>query len=53
MIGTSALGNLFGQSVLNRLSEKLFHRLFQIALTLLSLRLLYAGLTGMGYLPKL
>ena len=52
MIAMSALGNLFGQGVLNKLSEKLFHRLFQIALTLLSLRLLYAGLTGMGYLPK-
>ena len=53
MIAMSALGNLFGQGVLNKLSEKLFHRLFQIALTLLSLRLLYAGLTGMGYLPKI
>lgn len=52
MIGTSALGNVFGQSVLNKLSEKLFHRIFQVALTLLSLRLLYSGLSGLGYLPK-
>jgi uncharacterized protein len=53
MIAMAALGNLFGQAVLNKLSEKLFHRLFQVALTLLSLRLLYAGLSGLGYLPKI
>lgn len=53
MIATGALGNMFGRSLLHRLPEKVFHRIFQAVLTLLSLRLLYAGLSGMGYLPTL
>ncbi len=45
MIATGAFGNLFGQKVLARLPEAVFHRVFQIVLTALSLRLLYAGLS--------
>lgn len=48
MITTSALGNYFGQKLSSKLSEKLFHRIFQVTLTILSLRLLYSGLSGMN-----
>ena len=48
LITTAALGNVFGQRVLSRLPEPVFHRIFQIGLSLLSLRLLYAGLSGLG-----
>lgn len=50
MIGTAVLGNLFGRSVLRRLPEKVFTRIFQVVLTILSLRLLYVGFADSGYL---
>lgn len=48
MIATASLGNVFGRSVLKRMPERLFQRVFQIVLTLLSLRLFYAGLSNAG-----
>lgn len=50
MIATAFLGNIFGRGVLRRVPEKLFMRIFQVVLTLLSLRLLYDGLSSAGYL---
>jgi uncharacterized membrane protein YfcA len=47
MIVMTFFGNLFGRSVLNRLPEAVFRRIFQLVLTLLSLRLLFAGLSGL------
>ena len=43
MIATALLGTIFGRSVLNRLPERVFRRIFQVVLTLLALRLLYTG----------
>ena len=48
MIGAAFLGSMFGRSVLNRMPENVFQWVFQIVLTLLSLRLLYAGLSAEG-----
>ena len=50
MIGAAFLGSMFGRSVLNRMPEKVFQRVFQIVLTILSLRLLYAGLSAEGWI---
>jgi uncharacterized membrane protein YfcA len=44
MIVTAFFGTLFGRSVLNRLPEAVFRRIFQVVLTVLALRLLYTGL---------
>ena len=43
MLIAAVFGNIFGQRVLERMPEKLFRRIFQIVLTLLAIRLLYAG----------
>ena len=45
MIATAFLGTMFGRSVLNRLPEAVFRRIFQVVLTVLALRLLYTGLS--------
>lgn len=49
MIATAFLGNLFGRQVLNRLPERAFRLIFQIVLTALAIRLLYAGAKGAGW----
>lgn len=46
MIATAFLGTLVGRSILNRLPEAVFRRVFQAVLTLLALRLLYTGISG-------
>lgn len=48
MVGAAFFGNIFGQGVLERMPEKLFRRVFQIVLTLLAIRLLYAGIDNAG-----
>ena len=50
MIAAGFLGTLAGRALLDRMSEKLFRRVFQIVLTALAFRLLYAGLVNGGYL---
>lgn len=50
MIATAFLGNIFGRHMLNRVPERIFRRVFQIVLTLLAVRLLYAGIRGAGWL---
>jgi uncharacterized membrane protein YfcA len=49
MIATAFLGNVFGRHLLNRVPEKIFRRVFQVVLTLLAIRLLYAGIRGAGW----
>jgi uncharacterized membrane protein YfcA len=51
MIATAFLGNLFGREALNRLSERVFRRIFQVVLTILALRLLYAGISNSKISP--
>ena len=46
MIASGYLGVRIGREVLDRMPEALFRRIFQIVLTLLALRLLYAAATG-------
>ncbi len=48
MIAAAFFGNVFGQAILERMPEKLFRRIFQIVLTLLAIRLLYAGIDNAG-----
>ncbi len=48
MVGAAFFGNIFGQRVLERMPEKLFRRVFQIVLTGLAIRLLYAGIEKAG-----
>ncbi len=48
MVAAAFLGNVFGQGILERMPEKLFQRFFQIVLTLLAIRLLYAGIDNAG-----
>ncbi len=48
MIAAAFLGNVFGHGVLERMPEKLFRRIFQIVLTVLAIRLLYAGIDNAG-----
>lgn len=50
MIAAGFLGNLAGRALLDRMSERLFRRVFQIVLTALAIRLLHAGLAAEGYL---
>ena len=50
MLIAAFFGNVFGQRVLERMPEKLFRRVFQIVLTLLAIRLLYAGIEKTGFL---
>ena len=50
MLVAAFFGNIFGQRVLERMPEKLFRRVFQIVLTLLAIRLLYAGIEKAGFL---
>ena len=49
MIAAAFGGNYFGRAVLRRMPEMVFQRIFQIVLTLLALRLLYAGLSTSGW----
>jgi uncharacterized membrane protein YfcA len=53
MIAIGFLGNWAGHHLLERMPETLFRRVFQIVLTFLSLRLLYAAGVDAGYLPSL
>ena len=48
MLIAAFFGNVFGQRVLERMPEKVFRRVFQIVLTLLAIRLLYAGIEKSG-----
>jgi uncharacterized protein len=50
MIAAGYFGNWAGKHLLDRMPEALFRRIFQIALTLLAVRLLYAAATKAGYL---
>lgn len=43
MIGAGFLGTMLGRRLLDRLSHRIFSRVFKVILTLLSLRLLYAA----------
>ncbi|MEE8333114.1 MAG: sulfite exporter TauE/SafE family protein [Alphaproteobacteria bacterium] len=49
MIGASFFGSYFGTKLLRRMPERAFRRVFQLVLSLLGLRLLYAGVSGMGW----
>ena len=46
MVAMSFVGNWAGVTLLNRMPEELFRRVFQIVLTLLALRLLWSALAG-------
>ncbi len=48
MVAAALFGNVFGQGILEHMPEKLFRRIFQIVLTLLAIRLLYAGIANAG-----
>ncbi len=48
MVAAAFLGNVFGLGILERMPEKLFRRIFQIVLTALAIRLLYAGIDNAG-----
>jgi uncharacterized membrane protein YfcA len=50
MVATAFLGSLFGRSILDRVPEKAFRRLFQAVLTVLALRLLYTGVRHSGWI---
>jgi len=50
MIGAGYLGNWAGKHVLDRMPEALFRRIFQLALTALALRLLFAAASKSGYI---
>lgn len=46
MVAFGLVGTWLGRHLLNRLDERLFRRLLTLVLTLIALRLLYAGLRG-------
>ncbi len=50
MIAAGYFGNWAGKHLLDRMPEALFRRVFQVALTVLALRLLYAAASTAGYL---
>lgn len=50
MIAASFIGNWIGRHVLETMPEALFRRIFQVVLTLLSLRLLYSAARDAGLL---
>jgi len=50
MIGAAFFGNWFGRTLLRRMPEALFRRIFQVVLSLLAVRLLYAGARGAGWI---
>ncbi len=50
MIAAGYFGNWAGKHLLDRMPEALFRRVFQIALSLLALRLLFAAVAKTGYL---
>ncbi len=50
MITTAFFGSYVGRKLLQRMPERLFRRGFQIVLSLLALRLLYAGAGGAGWI---
>ncbi len=50
MIAAGYFGNWAGKHVLDRMPERLFRRIFQLALTALALRLLFAAASKAGYL---
>ena len=50
MIAMSFFGNWIGVRALNKMPEAVFTRVFQIALTLLALRLLWSAADKAGYL---
>lgn len=49
MVAGAALGNWIGGKMLNRMQEQVFRTIFKILLTLLGLRLLWVGATGLGW----
>lgn len=48
MVTTAALGNWVASRVLDRMSERLFRIVFQVLITTLAIRLLWAGATELG-----
>lgn len=50
MIAMTFFGNYFGRALLSRMPEQLFTRIFQVVLTILAVRLIYAGLVDAGYI---
>ena len=50
MIAAGFLGNWIGLRLLDRMHEEMFRRIFQIALSLLSIRLLWSAADGFGLL---
>ncbi len=50
MIGASFFGSYFGAKLLHRMPERAFRRIFRLVLSLLALRLLYAGASGAGWI---
>ncbi|MEX2453164.1 MAG: sulfite exporter TauE/SafE family protein [Rhodospirillaceae bacterium] len=49
MVAAGFLGNWIGFKLLDRMPEEIFRRVFQIALTLLSIRLLWSAAENSGY----
>lgn len=49
MIAAAFFGSWSGRALLRRMPEPLFRRIFQIVLSLLAIRLLYAGARGAGW----
>ena len=50
MVAMSFFGNWVGVSLLNRMREEVFRQIFQIALTILSIRLIWSAAAKGGYL---
>jgi len=50
MIAVSIAGSWVGRIVLRRMPEALFRRIFQIVLSLLAVRLLWAGAENAGWI---
>ena len=50
MIAAAFFGSWSGRTLLRRMPEPLFRRIFQVVLSLLAVRLLYAGARGAGWI---
>ena len=49
MVAGAAMGNWIGGKMLDRMPEQVFRTLFKVLITILGLRLIWVGATGIGW----